>query len=209
MGLSDGFIAGVAASSVTGKIRRVLEVAMSRRRIGVLALLFMTAACGSGDDDAFVTTAGAGPEVTPAATAESLEVVPVEAAPCDLLTAADVEAATGLSVVEVIDDPPLSCTFDLGEAAGVDVFVTIEDGQGRLAGPAAVYTGYADLVAAGTAEAIEGVGDGAYYSPDFRGLVIDAGDGRFVGVGVNGSFNELAEPRDVLVAMAQLVLGRL
>lgn len=183
---------------------------MVRRYGAVLGVIVMVAACGGGDDDAGGTTSATqGPEVTPAATADVVDVVAVDEAPCDLLTAADVEAATGLRVVEVVDDPPISCVFDLGEDAGVDVFVSVDDGEGRLAGPAAVFAGYADLVADGAAEAVDGLGAGAYYSPDFRGLVVDAGGGRFFGVGVNGGFSELAEPRDVLVGLADVMLGRL
>lgn len=183
---------------------------MVRRRAVATALLVMVAACGGRDDDlGIVTTAGDGPAVTPAATAEALEVVAVDAAPCDLLTAVDVEAATGLAVFDVVDDAPLSCTFDLGENAGVDVFIVVEDGEGRLAGPAAVFTGYAELAAEGAAEAVEGLGAGAYYAPDFRGLVMNAGGGRFIGLGVNGGHAELAEPRDMLVDLAQVVLSRL
>lgn len=176
----------------------------------VSVLVLTVAACSAGDDAAGPpTTAGNGPEVTPAATAEITDAVAVRVAPCDLLTAADVEAATGFTVVDVIDDPPLACLFDLGEDAGVDVFVTADDGEGRIVGPAAVFESYAELVAAGDAEAIDGLGETAYFSQEFRGLVVHAGGGRYVGVGVNGGFTELAEPGDVLIALAEVALDRL
>ena len=183
--------------------------------VGVLVLSAAAGACSSDEDQTLETVlvpAESDPvvaETTPSATAEGPEVVAVDAAPCDLLTAAEVEAATGFTVVEVVDEPPLVCIFDLGDDVGVDVFVVTEDGEGRLGGAAAVFAGYADLAAEGSAEPVDGLGEEAYYSQGFRGLAVNAGEGRFVGVGINGGFSALAEPRDVLVELAQVMLGRL
>jgi hypothetical protein len=182
---------------------------------GVLFLSAAASACSSDEDQTRETppvpveSDAVIADVTTSSTAESPEVVAVDAAPCDLLTAADVEAATGFTVVEVVDDPPLTCIFDLGDDVGVDVFVVTEDGEGRLAGSAAVFAGYSDLATEGGAELVDGLGEEAYYSQDFRGLAVDVGQGRFVGVGINGGFSALAEPRDVLVDLAQVMLGRL
>ena len=160
------------------------------------------------------TAGGMPPDSTPAAdatastTATTAGVVPIEVPPCDLLTAAEVSAATGFEVEAVIEEPPITCVFDLGSAAGVDVFVSIDDGQGRLAGPAAVFEAYATADNA-EAEVVGGLGEGAFYEPGYRGLAVDAGGGRFIGLGVNGGFQQLEDPRDALVELASLALGRL
>jgi hypothetical protein len=191
---------------------------MIRRALVTGVLMMLLAACGGNDDAA--TTAGANTqaESTTTTAVESgstssattgADVVPIAAAPCDLLTADEVEEATGLPVVEVIDEPPITCLFDLGADAGVDLFVVVEDGEGRLRGPAAVFAAYAELVADGEAEPIDGLGAAALYAPGFRGLEVDAGGGRFVGIGINGGFTELADPRDELITLARLMLSRL
>ena len=125
------------------------------------------------------------------------------------MTAEEVSTATGLDVVEVLDDPPLSCIFDLGPDAGVDVFVSVDDGQGRMAGPAAVLEAYAPLLDGGEAEVIAGLGENAIYAPGFRGLAVDAGDGVFIAVGINGGFRELQEPREPLIELMSAALGRI
>ncbi len=64
-------------------------------------------------------------------------------------------------------------------------------------------------VAEGSAETVPDLGVAAVYSQAFRGLAVDAGSGRFIGLGVNGGYGELAEPRDVLIELAAAALGRL
>ncbi len=73
-----------------------------------------------------------------------------------------------------------------------------------------LFTNYMDLADDGTAELVADLGVAAVYSPSFRGLAVDAGDGRFVAVGLNGGYpEELAEPRDALVALASAAIARL
>ena len=57
--------------------------------------------------------------------------------------------------------------------------------------------------------AIDGLADGAVYDSGFRGLAVDAGDGRYFVVAVGGGFGALDQPRDPLVELAHAVLGRL
>ncbi len=175
------------------------------------ALALALAACGGGG-----TPAPAAPTSAPAdgateapSSTDSGSVVAVDTAPCDLLTAEEVEAATGLSVAEVRDEPPISCVFDLGAEAGVSVFVSVEDGEGRAMGPAAVFDAYGALVDTGEAENVGGVGSAAIFAPGFRGLVVDAGQGRFIALGVNGGFNELDAPLDALATLARAAVDRL
>lgn len=182
---------------------------MHRIVAALCCVVLLLAACG-GDG----TTAGDMPPGTdPAAdaastTATTAGVVPIEVPPCDLLTPEEVAAATGLEVEAMVEEPPITCVFDLGADAGVDVFVSIDDGQGRMAGPAAVFQAYAGADNA-EAEVVGGLGEGAFYEPGYRGLAVDAGGGRFIGLGVNGGFQELADPKEALVELAALALGRL
>ena len=133
----------------------------------------------------------------------------IETAPCDLVTSDEVATATGLAVGEATEQPPLSCVFPTGNDSGVDVYVNADDGQGRGSGPAAVFAAYGDLAANGSAESVAGIGEGAFYSQGFRTLVVDAGGGRFIAVGVNGGYQALDAPRDALIAIATAALGRL
>ncbi len=144
--------------------------------------------------------------VTPATEAE--EVSASELA-CGLLTPEEVEEATGLAVAEVREEPPIACVFDLGEDAGVEVFTSVDDGAGRIAGPENLYREYLLLEADGEAELVAGRGDGAVYSPQFRALAVDAGEQRFFAVGVSGGFQVLAEPRDAMVDLAATAIDRL
>lgn len=186
-------------------------ITITRIRVTVLCGGLLLAACG---DDAAVTTSAVA-TATPTTVVTTIpepttaEVVALEIPPCDLLTADEVAAATGLTVIEVTEEPPITCIFDFGSEAGVDLFVTVEDAQGRLGGPAAVFEGYAALVGDGEAEAIAGLGEAAYYASGFRGLAVDAGGGRFIGLGINGGYQQLGDPGDALVALAALALGRL
>ncbi len=179
---------------------------------GWCCALIVLSACGDDGGPATsspLTTSAAATTVTTTPEPTTVAVVAVEVAPCDLLTADEVGAAAGLAVAEVVEEPPITCVFDLGTDAGVDVFVAVEDAQGRLGGPAALFDGYADLVETGEAEAISGLGEAALYAPGFRGLAVDAGGGRFIALGVNGGHQQLQDPRDVLVSLAGLALGRL
>ena len=160
--------------------------------------------------DAPDTTIGTdAPATTTTSSAAEAEVVPVEASPCSLVTVDEVAAATGLTVVESRDEPPISCVFDFGEEVGVAIFVSVDDGEGRSAAPAALFDGYMARVAEGSAETVPDLGVAAVYAQGFRGLAVDAGGGRFIGFGVNGGYGELAEPRDVLIELAAAALGRL
>jgi hypothetical protein len=184
---------------------------ITRLGISVLCGVLVLAACG--DDGAVTTSAVVTAAPTTVATTipdpTTAEVVVLEIPPCDLLTADEVAAATGLEVVEVMEEPPITCIFDLGSDAGVDLFVTVEDAQGRLGGPAAVFEGYSALVDDGEAEAVTGLGAAAFYAAGFRGLAVDGGGGRFIGLGINGGYQHLTDPRDALVSLAALALGRL
>ncbi len=180
---------------------------MLRRLIGLAAvLLAVLPACGGGGS----TAETAAPPTTSAPTTDAPEgsVVPITTAPCDLLTAEEVAGATGLTVEEVRDEPPIYCDFDLASEAGVYLQVIIEDGEGRLGGAANLLEEYLLLVEQGEAEMIAGVGEQAVCCP-FRTIAVDAGGGRFFAVGVSGGYGELAEPLEVLVSLARLVLGRL
>ena len=179
------------------------------RTAGMLCgALLLLAACGG--ETAPDTTIGAdAPDTTTTISAAESDVVPVEASPCSLVTVDEVAAATGLKVVESRDEPPISCVFDFGEDVGVAIFVGVDDGEGRSAAPAALFDSYMARAAEGSAEIVPDLGAAAVYSQAFRGLAVDAGDGRFIGLGVNGGYGELAEPRDVLIELAAAALGRL
>lgn len=182
------------------------------RSVGVLACsLLMLAACGDGA--AVPTDSSVDPISTStidvSSTPSTIAATALDLSPCDLLTPDEVFAATGLAVEEMREEPPIACVFDLGAEAGVDVYVTVEDGQGRLGGPAAVFEAYTALVEEGEAEAVTGLGQGAVYAPGFRGLAVDAGGGRFFGLGINGGFQQLQDPRDALISLAATALQRL
>ena len=178
------------------------------RIFAALCCVALLAACGGDGTTAGDMPPGSNPAADTASTTTTAGVVPIEVLPCDLLTPEEVAAATGLDVEAMVEEPPITCVFDLGAEAGVDVFVSIDDGRGRAAGPAAVFEAYATADNA-EAEIVGGLGDGAFYEPGYRGLAVDAGGGRFIGLGVNGGFQELADPRDALVELAALALGRL
>jgi hypothetical protein len=186
-----------------------------RRAVGVLWCVAALAGCG-GDDTGISTSTTSPPQTTteatsslPGTTEAGPTVVPIEVAPCDLVTADEVAAAVGLPVEAGSDEPPISCRFDLVDGDGVHVAVIIEDGQGRLGGAAAIFDGYRDLVAGGEAEEVPGLGDAALYAPGFRGLAVDAGAGRFVVFAVGGGYQALQEPEDALIRIAEAALSRL
>ncbi len=175
------------------------------RIVGILCGVLLLAACGG--ESVPDTTIGPGAPTTTSSLAES-DVVPVDASPCSLVTVEEVEAATGLTVVESRNEPPVSCVFDFGEDVGVAIFVSIDDGEGRSAAPAALFEGYMAKVADGSAETVPDLGIAAVYSQTYRGLAVDAGSGMFIGLGVNGGYGELGEPRDILIELATAAMGR-
>lgn len=170
-----------------------------------LVLCLSVAACG-GDDATTTAAPTEAPATTTTTTAGAAgDVVPLEAAPCDLLTADDVSGATGLTAAAGREDGPVTCMYDIGTDTGVSVFVAIEDGQGRFSGGASLYAAYVDE----GDEVITGVGDSAVYASGFRTIAVDAGGGRFFAVGVNGGYSELDQPRDVLIELAKTALANL
>jgi hypothetical protein len=184
---------------------------MARALAVLIVLLLLVAGCGDGGGTAQTTgpTDGVATTTLAATTAAAGdEVVPLDAAPCDLVTADEVAGATGLTVEEVRDEPPISCAFDLGPDAGVYVEVIVEDGQGRLGGAANLLREYLLLVEDGEAEVIADVGEQAVCCP-FRTIAVDAGGGRYFAVSVGGGYTELAEPLEVLVSLARSILDRL
>lgn len=166
------------------------------------AVLIASCGGGGGEDSSAVTGAPATPIGSPTS------VTAIDADPCDLISADDVAAAAGHTVVDSDEQPPISCVFDLG-AAGVDIFVAIEDGNGRLSGPAALFADYSTRVGDGSVEAVPNLGQAAVFDAGFRTIVVDAGAGRFFAIGVNGGFETLQEPRDTLIELAAAALGRL
>lgn len=185
---------------------------MTRAIGGFLAVALLLAACG--DDSAVPTTEAVTPSSTatsaPATTAGTTATtgIPTGVAPCALLTADEVAVATGYPVTGVRDDPPLNCIYDLDTGFNVFIFVGIEDGMGRFAGAANLYEEYTLLIGDDETEAYPDIGGGAVCCP-FRTMAIDAGDGRFVAVGVAGTYDALAEPLGVLSTLAEAILARL
>jgi len=192
------------------------------RSVGVVCgVLVLLAGCG-GDDStpnaspAASSTVGAG-STTGSTVVDSTTIAPdvgsvasIEMAPCELVTSPEVAAATGLTVVAVDNDPvlpPNGCVFDVGVTA--EVFVSIDDGQGRVTGAASMFEGYTAEIGS-SAEPIPELGASAVYSSAFRTLAVEAGEGRFFAVGLSGGYpEELSEPLDALVALATAAIGRL
>jgi hypothetical protein len=133
--------------------------------------------------------------------------VAIDVSPCDLVTTDEVEAITGFAVEVVTDEPPMGCRFDLVADSDLYILITVDDGQGRLGGPAAVFLRDQDEGSESPFEPIENVGERALYAG--RGLSVDAGDGRYFFIGVGGQYLELAEPLDQVIALAELGLARL
>lgn len=182
------------------------------RSLSVLLLIpSLLTACGDG---ATTSTDPSGDTVLPSTTTvpttpATTGITAVEVPPCDLLSATEVSAATGLDVVEVIEESSSLCIFDLGIEAGVDLFLSMEGGEVSPGSPAAVFEEYTSLIDDAEAEAVTGLGEGAVYAAGFRGLAIDAGGGRFMLLGVNGGYQHLQDPRDVLISLAATALERL
>lgn len=179
------------------------------RTVGVLCgAILLLAACGGEDSQETSAVADAAPTTSTTAAAEQ-ETVLVSVSPCDLVSAEEVSAAAGLTVAESGAESPISCVFDFGEEAAVAIFVNVDGGEGRFGAPASLFEEYMAMVPEGSAELVPDLGVAAVYAQGFRGLAVDAGDGRFIGFGVNGGYGELAEPRDVLIELAVAALGRL
>ena len=180
-----------------------------KRLVGILCgAVLLLAACG-GESVPDTTVQAEAAVTTTTAAAGEVGVVPVEAAPCSLVTEDEVASATGFTVVETREESTTSCVYDFGADAGVAIFVNIDNGEGGFLAPSTVFESYMAMVDEGTAEVVPGVGAAAVYAPDVRGLAVDAGGGRFIALGVNGGYSELTEPRDVLVELATLAVGRL
>ena len=193
---------------------------MFRQISRLVAVAVLVTACGA-DGDVAATTEAAVATTEAVVTTSAVEttapvagvtipdgIVPIDVAPCGLLTADEVAVATGFPVVEVRDDPPLNCVFILETDGNVFVFVGIEDGMGRFAGAANLFAEYTLLIGDGRTEAFAGIGEGAVCCP-FRTMAVDAGDGRFFAVGVAGTYDELAEPLEALESLAEAALARL
>lgn len=200
-----------------------------RTRGLILVAALALAACGS--DDALPDADGTGPDpVEPSTLIDPTEeeeeedetgLVPaagrvraIDADPCELLTADEVERATGIDVVAVEPDGPISCLFDLDAEARVGIMLSLDDGEGRMIAGASVFDAYLTELVGDEIEILEvtGLGQAALFSPRFRGLAVDAGDGRFIGIGVHGSGIALVDPdenHDLLVELAGLVVERL
>lgn len=198
-----------------------------RTRGLILVAALALAACGS--DDALPDADGTGPDpVEPSTLIDPTEeeedetglvlaagrVRAIDAEPCELLTADEVERATGIDVVAVEPDGPISCLFDLDAESRVGILLSLDDGEGRMIGGASVFDAYLTELAGDEIEILEvtGLGQAALFSPRFRGLAVDAGDGRFIAIGVHGSSATLVDPdenHDLLVELAGLVVERL
>lgn len=198
-----------------------------RTRGLILVAALALAACGS--DDALPDADGTGPDpVEPSTLIDPTEeeedetgLVPaagrvraIDADPCELLTADEVERATGIDVVAVEPDGPISCLFDLDAESRVGILLSLDDGEGRMIAGASVFDAYLTELAGDEIEILEvtGLGQAALFSPRFRGLAVDAGDGRFIAIGVHGSSATLVDPdenHDLLVELAGLVVERL
>lgn len=203
-------------------------IVIMRRFVVICGLLVLAGGCGGDDATSDPPSTSDPPETSdpPAETVVDTEpapaasndsdndsdtVVAIELAACELVTSDDVAAATGMTIVTAGADPalgPNGCVFDVGLSA--DVFVSIDDGQGRMTSPASMFGFYMEDISDGAAELVPELEQPAVYSPGFRGLAVDAGDGRFFAVGLSGAYpDELAEPREILMALAAAALERL
>jgi hypothetical protein len=183
---------------------------MMKGAVWILAgLAVVSASCGGQASQETPATTGGPAATTSTTVAAEPDVVPVAVEPCDLVEIDEVTAAADLTVDEARNDSPISCTYDFGEEVGVAIFLNIDDGEGRFGAPASLFENYMAMVPDGSAEVISDLGAAAVYVQSFRGLAVDAGGGRFIGLGVNGGYGELAEPRDVLIELAAIALKRL
>ena len=132
--------------------------------------------------------------------------VAIDLPPCDLVTTAEIETVTGFAVEQVTDTPPIDCRFDLVADSDLYIVTAIDDAEGRLGGPAAIFLRHEDEGSESPFEPVEQVGERALYAG--RGLAVDAGGGRYFFIGVGGQYLELADPRDQLITLAQAALAR-
>lgn len=195
---------------------------MRNSRVALGLSVVLVVGCGGADTASDTTritasdTAPAGDSAAATSDMEAADITIVEAADevaaepdatdsCELVTTDDVEAATGLTVVSVEGDrafPPEGCVFGFGLSA--DLWVETGDRAQFL------FTNYMDLVDDGSAELIADLGVAAVYAGGFRGLAIDAGEGRFVSLILDGGYpDQLAEPRDLMVALARAAVTNL
>ena len=179
--------------------------------VWILACLGVVAAScgGQASQETTVTTGAPAATTTSTTVAAEPDVVPVAVEPCDLVEIDEVTAAADLTVDEARKESPISCTYDFGEEVGVAIFLNVDDGEGRFGAPASLFENYMAMVPDGSAEVISDLGEAAVFVQSFRGLAVDAGGGRFIGLGVNGGYGELAEPRDVLIELAAIALNRM
>jgi ABC-type transport system substrate-binding protein len=182
------------------------------KRVGslVVGMVLTVAACGGqASEQTTTTTATPATSTTTSTTVAGAQVTPITVDPCTLVTTEEVAAATSLTVTEVRTESPTTCIFDFGPEAGVAVFLSVDDGEGGFTAPSSLFENYMALVADGSAETISDLGAAAVFAQSFRGLAIDAGDGRFFALGVNGGYGQLAEPRDAFIELAGIAAGRL
>ena len=195
----------------------------------VLLLLTPLAACGSGDEshsmDALTAEQEAVvdelqelvtddenafeeglEEAADRSSASSGAAVAIDLPPCDLVTTAEIETVSGFAVEQVTDTPPIDCRFDLVADSDLYIVTAIDDAEGRLGGPAAIFLRHEDEGSESPFEPVEQVGERALYAG--RGLAVDAGGGRYFFIGVGGQYLELADPRDQLITLAQAALAR-
>ena len=132
--------------------------------------------------------------------------VAIDLSPCDLVTVTEIETVTGFAVDQVSDALPIDCRFDLVADSDLYIVTAIDDAQGRLGGPAAIFQRHEDEGSESPFEPVENVGERALYAG--RGLSVDAGGGRYFFIGVGGQYVELAEPRELLIALAESALAR-
>ena len=183
---------------------------MMKSAIWILAgLAVIAASCGGQASEDTTATTDAPAATTSTTSTTSTNVVPVTLDPCDLVEIDEVTAAAGMTVDEARNDSPISCAYDFGEEVGVAIFLNVDDGEGRFGAPASLFENYMAMVPDGSAEVIPDLGEAAVFVQSFRGLAVDAGGGRFIGLGVNGGYGELAEPRNVLIELATIALNRL
>lgn len=151
----------------------------SRLAAGTIVALATIASCGGSDD------------------AEPAEVDDA----CTLLTATEIEAATGITVGSTTPGTGItaSCDYDFAVDAWLSIQLTVSTG-GFLHG---------EYVATEGSEPLDGIGAEAVYSPTYRVASVDLGDGRFVYLAVIGGYSALEDPRDELAELATLVADRL
>jgi len=170
----------------------------------VLCCALVVVACqGDGDDPSTSFSTGSsstsanGPDLSTAWEVET----------CGLLTADEVAEATGIAVLGVSDEPPMACVFD--HEVETSVFISVDDGSGRASGPEAIFESYLALVDAAEAELVADVGQEAIYAPGYRAIVVRAANESFVAIGINGGYGQLENPREALIALAQIALERI